>query len=354
MVIFPSRRISSKSGKGGREPPLSPRPQFDVSLAQCGGEILHLRLEIGLLLRDRFAGIVTAIETLTTGLGELFQPLRDRGLGELETTSGLHLAHVSPEHTEHHRDLLVSGSEWLSSHRSPPRAPMTRECPRKSDARHASYTYDSLGNQTSITYPIGSPTWAANDTVNFAYDAASELSSVTGFGVTAIGATNTADGLPSAETLGASGDSIDTSYDEADSPSSITLTNGSTVQEFSYSDEPSGAVAAETDTPSSAIEPADYTYDAQSRVTEMAPGTSSSFTYDEDPSDNLTTLPNGATGSFKTSRVRGTWWRDARPLRREKPFGVLSRSNFHERRYDFGSVPHACHTLWHAGRSEGL
>ena len=35
---------------------------------------------------------------------------------------------------------------------------------------------------------------------------------------------------------------------------------------------PSGAIAAETDTPSSSLSPADYAYDAQSRVTQMTPG----------------------------------------------------------------------------------
>jgi hypothetical protein len=58
---------------------------------------------------------------------------------------------------------------------------------------------------------------------------------------------------------------VATSYAANDAPSSITLGNGSTLQEFAYSDVPSGAIASETDTPSSALSPADYTYDAQSR-----------------------------------------------------------------------------------------
>ena len=76
------------------------------------------------------------------------------------------------------------------------------------------------------------------------------------------------------------------------------MTNGSTLQEFAYSDVPSGGVASETDTPSSSLSPAAYTYDAQSRVTSMTPGTNSALTYGEDASSNLTTLPTGASGTY--------------------------------------------------------
>ena len=93
--------------------------------------------------------------------------------------------------------------------------------------------------------------------------------------------TNSADGLATAISLGGSGDTLSTSYDPTDSPSSITLSNGSTLQEFAYSDAPSGAIATETDTPSSSLSPASYTYDAQSRVTQMTPGSGSANTYIE-------------------------------------------------------------------------
>ncbi|MCU1489438.1 MAG: type secretion protein Rhs, partial [Acidimicrobiaceae bacterium] len=43
---------------------------------------------------------------------------------------------------------------------------------------------------------------------------------------------------------------------------------------------------------------ASYTYDSQSRVTQMAPGTSSALNYAYDASANLTTLPNAATGTY--------------------------------------------------------
>ena len=162
-----------------------------------------------------------------------------------------------------------------------------------------SYGYDSQGNATSITYPLGSgATWANTDTVSYGYDPASELSSVTDFNGNTSGISNTADGLPSALSLGSSGDSVDTAYAANDAASSITLTNGSTIQSFGYSDVPSGVVASETDTPTSSLSPAAYTYDAQSRVTSMTPGTSSSLTYGEDASSNLTTLSTGASGTY--------------------------------------------------------
>jgi RHS repeat-associated protein len=110
---------------------------------------------------------------------------------------------------------------------------------------------------------------------------------------------NTADGLPSALGLGTTGDTVSTTYDPTDAPSAIALTNSTfTLLGFSYSNEPSGSVAAETDTPTSSTSPSDYTYDAQDRVTQMTPGTTSAHSYTEDASGNVTTLPTGATGSY--------------------------------------------------------
>ena len=154
-----------------------------------------------------------------------------------------------------------------------------------------SYGYDLDGDVTGITYPLGAgATWASGDTVAYGYDHADQLTSVTDFHGHASDITNTADGLPTALTLGASGDTVSTSYAANDDPSSITLGNGSTLQEFAYSDVPSGAIASETDTPSSALSPADYSYDAQSRVTQMTPGSGTAKSYGEDASSNLTTL----------------------------------------------------------------
>jgi RHS repeat-associated protein len=166
-------------------------------------------------------------------------------------------------------------------------------------SKTVSYTYDSLGDTTSVTYPLGGgATWANSDTVSYGYDSASLLTSVTDFNGTTSPVTNSADGLPLTLGLGSSGDTVTTAYAPTDAPSSITLGNGSTLQEFAYSDAPSGAVATETDTPTVTTEPAAYTYDAQSRVTQMTPGSTTAHNYAEDASGNLTTTPTGATGTY--------------------------------------------------------
>jgi RHS repeat-associated protein len=166
-------------------------------------------------------------------------------------------------------------------------------------SKTVSYTYDALGDTTSTTYPLGSgATWAGTDTVTYGYDGSSALTSVTDFNANTSVLTNTADGAPSSLSLGASGDTVATSYAANDAPSSITLSNGSTLQEFAYSNVPSGAIASETDTPSSSLSPADYTYDAAGRVTQMTPGSGGALSYGQDASANLTTLPTGATGTY--------------------------------------------------------
>ncbi len=163
-----------------------------------------------------------------------------------------------------------------------------------------SYAYDADGDTTGVTYPLGSgASWASSDTVSYGYDDADELSSVTDFNghTTTVG--STADGLPNSLSLGSSGDTVTTSYDPTDTPSLIKLANSSTtLQQFSYSDVPSGAIGSETDTPSSSVSPAAYTYDAQNRVTQLTPGSESAHTYAFDASGNATTLPNGATGTY--------------------------------------------------------
>jgi len=169
-------------------------------------------------------------------------------------------------------------------------------------SQSVSYSHDASGDTTAVTYPLGAgATWANTDTVTYGYDAASELTSVTDFNGNTSVLSNTADGLPSALSLGSSGDTVSTSYGANDAPSSITLSDGSTLQEFAYSSVPSGAIAAETDTPSSSSEPADYTYDAQGRVTQMTPGTDTALPYGEDASGNLTTLPTGASATYDDS-----------------------------------------------------
>jgi RHS repeat-associated protein len=162
-----------------------------------------------------------------------------------------------------------------------------------------SYTYDLDGDVTGMTYPLGAgATWASTDTVADTYDDADELASVTDFNGHTSDVTNTADGLPDELILGASGDTVTTDYSANDEPSSITLGDGSTLQKFAYSDEPSGDIGSETDMPSSAVSPAGYTYNAQSQVTGDAPGTDTALTYAEDATGNLTSLPTGASGNY--------------------------------------------------------
>jgi RHS repeat-associated protein len=163
-----------------------------------------------------------------------------------------------------------------------------------------SYGYDSDGNQTGITYPLpGTQSWAATTTVTYGYDNADQLTGITDFNGHQITITPNADGLTAKVSLGATGDTINTTYDNTDIPSAITLKNSSsTLQSFTYSDAPSGNIQNETDTPSSAQSPAVYTYDAQARVTSMTPGSGSTLNYAFDASSDLTTLPTGASTTY--------------------------------------------------------
>ena len=104
------------------------------------------------------------------------------------------------------------------------------------------YGYDADGDNTSIGYPLpAAATWATSDSVSYGYDDADQLTSATDFNGNKIAITSTADGLPSAETLGSTGDSIITGYDQTDNPSAIALENSSsTLQSFTYADAPGG------------------------------------------------------------------------------------------------------------------
>jgi RHS repeat-associated protein len=131
------------------------------------------------------------------------------------------------------------------------------------------------------------------------YDGAGHLSSVSDFEGNTIAVSDTADGIPDQMTLGPSGESVVTSYDSTDSPSSIELNGTSgTLLGFSYSDTPAGNVSQESDTPSVSYSPASYHYDIQSRVTSDTPGSRSTLNYTEDASGNLTTLPTGSSASY--------------------------------------------------------
>jgi RHS repeat-associated protein len=163
-----------------------------------------------------------------------------------------------------------------------------------------SYAYDSLGDETSVTYPLGSgASWASSPAITYGYDDAGNMTSVSDFNGTATTITNTADGLPASMSLGGSGATLSTTYDATGAPSAISLTKGSsTLLDFSYSRSPSGAIATETDTPSSSLSPASYGYDQLSRVTQMTPGTTGALNYSYDVSSNLKTLPTGASTNY--------------------------------------------------------
>lgn len=162
------------------------------------------------------------------------------------------------------------------------------------------YGYDPDGDTTSITYPLpAAATWATTSTVNYGYDHADQLTSITDFNGHQITIGNTTDGLPNSVALGATGDTISTSYDSTDAASAIALKNSSsTLQSFTYSDAPDGNVLTETDTPSSAQSPAVYTYNAAGQTTSMTPGSGATHNYGFDASTDLTTLPTGATGTY--------------------------------------------------------
>ncbi len=167
------------------------------------------------------------------------------------------------------------------------------------DGATVSYAYDADGDTTSVTYPLAGASWASTDAITYGYDSADQMSSITTFTGRTSTVTVSPDGLPTAVTLGTSGDTVSTTYAANDAVASIALTNSpSTLQSFTYADGPAGNVLSETDTPSSAGSPNSYTYDAQSRVTSDAKGSSGTSTYGEDASSNLTTLPTGASATY--------------------------------------------------------
>ena len=164
---------------------------------------------------------------------------------------------------------------------------------------NTTYAFNADGLVDRITYPLGAgATWASTDTLIYQFDHADDLTEVTDFKGTLSRIGYSADGLPSTLKFGPSGPTLTTVYAANDEPSTMTLSNGTTLQEFAYSDEPSGAVAGETDTPSSSLSPADYVYDAQGRVTKDTPGSGGALSYTEDQSGNVTTLPSGASGTY--------------------------------------------------------
>jgi RHS repeat-associated protein len=162
------------------------------------------------------------------------------------------------------------------------------------------YGYNPDGAVTSITYPLpAGATWAATSTVNYTFDHASMLTSVTDFNGHQITIGSTADGQPNSITLGSTGDTITTTYDPTDSASAIALKAGNSVlQTFGYTFSPAGTILTECDAASCSQPTAAYTYDNRGRVTSMTPAVGPALSYAFDPSSNLTTLPTSASGTY--------------------------------------------------------
>jgi RHS repeat-associated protein len=161
------------------------------------------------------------------------------------------------------------------------------------------YSYDADGNTTGIIYPLpSSATWATTATVGYTYDNASNLTAVTDFAGHAIGVTSNAAGLATQRTLGATGDTITTGYDNSNRTSSISLANssGTTLQSLAYGDAPDGSILTETDSPTSAGTSKTYTYTAQDQLSSEANSGTDGYAYDA--SGSLTGLPGNATGSY--------------------------------------------------------
>src|SRR5262245_16913454 len=155
-----SRRPGLLRGPRSRveSPPFAPHPQLDVRLAQSGRELFDLGFELGLAFGARSSRVVASRQALEAGVGEQFQPLRDRGLRQLKATGDLDLGHLATQHRHHRRQLLVRATNRFTTHPASLVSPMPFGCPRKSDARHGFYSYDWLNNVIDSTNFPNNPT----------------------------------------------------------------------------------------------------------------------------------------------------------------------------------------------------
>jgi RHS repeat-associated protein len=161
-----------------------------------------------------------------------------------------------------------------------------------------SYTYNSLGEETSISYPLPASISEASSLVAYGYDAAGNMTDVSDFSGHATNISYNQDSLPVLTNLSSSSGkaaSISTTYDAADNITGISLDNGSQLS-FSYNRAPNGGIAGETDIPSSSS--VSYNYDAVGRLTQETTASNSATAYNFDPSGNLLMLPNGASATY--------------------------------------------------------
>jgi YD repeat-containing protein len=92
-----------------------------------------------------------------------------------------------------------------------------------------SYAYNADGGVTAATYPLPpGASWATTGAVDSFYDHADQLTGVTDFG-NRISVAYSPDGQPDSMTLGSTGDIVDTTLDNTDTPSLIKLKNSTST-----------------------------------------------------------------------------------------------------------------------------
>ena len=110
-----SVRIISRSPTGGDTPPLAPHPQLHMGFAQCRFQLLVLRFELDLARR---AALTARSQTLTTRLPQQALPVMHRLLTDPSPAASLSSALLTPQHTQHHLELLLRGLIRRSRHLS--------------------------------------------------------------------------------------------------------------------------------------------------------------------------------------------------------------------------------------------
>lgn len=139
-------------------------------------------------------------------------------------------------------------------------------------SRTVSYTYDQVGNLSTITYP-------GNKTVTYAYDDASRIASVTDWDNRVTNYTYDASGRIGSFTL-PNGITTTFGYDDASRTTSVDHMDGVTpIAQLDYTFDDLGNRVTKVDAAGTET----YTYDALSRVTNVAypGGASTSYTYDK-------------------------------------------------------------------------
>jgi YD repeat-containing protein len=198
----------------------------------------------------------------------------------------------------------------ITSVKDPGSAP-TQTCPDGTTSTTC-YGYDADGNTTAVYYPLPAGSWHSQMYIGYSYDAAGQLYQMTNFNGHTVAVGSDADGNTTSITLGTSGDSTSITPDYTDSPSSISLMQGTTTLEsFSLADSQSGDTLSETDTGTgqsanvSGCNGSTVTIcnvaDQESRLnttTVSAASTSAGTAFNADQNGNPTTLPDRAASAL--------------------------------------------------------